>query len=483
MKKYWFLIFILTVSLSCSQSKPNEAAKPNVVIILADDMGIGDVEAYNPDSKIPTPNMNTLAEEGMRFTNAHSPSSVCTPSRYGLLTGRYPWRVMEGGGAAGPYSPLLIDTARITMADLFKKQKYATAATGKWHLGLGNEDSINYFAELKPGPLELGFDYFFGMAASLNMSPHCFIEDYYTVGTPDVPVPDHIFSNHGSLTMTEGWRHEDVGPTITEKATGWLEKQIENYPDKPFFLYLPTSAPHRPCYPPDFIKGRSKAGVRGDMVAEVDWTVGEVVKLLKEKGVYENTILIVSSDNGAIGGNTPLAPDDSIFVDSVFHHEGNVYWRGRKTQIWEGGHRIPMIVKWPGKTSSGAVSDELVELIDWYATFADFFDMKIPENAGEDSYSLLPVITREESVRDALITQSAFGTFAVHTGEWKLILGQGSGGWGDSREYDYPPGQLYYMQTDSLETTNLFEEHPAVVDKLEKILEDYKASGRSNQQN
>ena len=276
MKEYLLFIFVLMVSVSCSQLKPDESSKPNVVIIMADDMGIGDVEVYNPDSKIPTPNMNTLAEEGMQFTNAHSPSSVCTPSRYGLLTGRYPWRVgvMERGGAAGPFSPLLIDTARVTMADLFKKQGYATAVTGKWHLGLGDADSVDYFgelkdmvghntsnirsdsmdyfAELKPGPLELGFDYFFGMAASLNMSPHCFIEDYYTVGTPDVPVPDYIFSNHGSLTMTEGWRHEDVGPTITEKATGWLKTQIEKHPDKPFFLYLPTSAPHRPCYPPRF---------------------------------------------------------------------------------------------------------------------------------------------------------------------------------------------------------------------------------------
>ncbi len=456
---------------------------PNIVFIMADDMGQGDVGCYNPDSKIPTPNMDTLAQQGIRFTNLHSPSSICSPSRYGLLTGRYCWRTSLQQGALGPFDPLLTDTARVTIADILKSKGYATAITGKWHTGLGTADSIDYLSELKPGPLELGFDYFFGKNASLNMSPFCFIENHFVTDTPNVDVPSHIFCNSGNYMMVEGWRHEDVGPTITQKAKDWLNNHVGSNPTQPFFLYLPTHTPHRPCYPPDFIRGRSQAGVRGDMVAEFDWTVGEIIQTLKDLGKYDSTLFIVTSDNGAIGGNTPLHPEDSIQGDSVFNHDGNMYWKGCKTQIYEGGHRVPFIARWEGKIPSATVTGEMTCLTDIMATFAELVGYTLHDTIGEDSHSLLPVLTGETyqaPIREVLVSHSMWGKFAIRKNDWKLIFTTESGGWGSSGVETYPGGQLYNMATDSLETNNLYNQRLDKVFELETILDDYNINTSGN---
>jgi arylsulfatase A-like enzyme len=482
---YHFLVLLLILACSIVTDQPpamqqgTDTDLPNVVLLLADDMGIGDLACYNPSSKIPTPHMDTLAAEGAMFTNTHAASSVCTPSRYGLLTGRYAWRTRLKQGALGPFDPLLVDTSRFTLADLFKKKGYSTAIIGKWHLGLTHQDSIDYFGRLFPGPLELGFDHFFGINASLNMSPHCFIENHHTVGRPDVPVPEDLFSNHGSMTMTAGWRHEAVGPRLTREALTWMDQHLAAYPQQPFFLYLPTSAPHRPCVPPDFIRGRSRAGVRGDMVAEVDWALGEVVGFLKEKGIYDNTIIIVSSDNGAINGNKALSPDDSLETNTVFDHQSNAHWRGYKTQVWEGGHRVPMLLRWPGLTSKSTRSNMLFCLNDWLATFATFFGEELPDTAAEDSFNMLPALQGKKPERQALVSHSMWGQFAITHQEWKLILNEGSGGWGDSRQGNYPPGQLYHLAKDSLEQHNLYHEQPGKVAELEALLRRYQQEGRS----
>lgn len=480
MKRLLYMVFIC-FSLGC-QPENQEQLKPNIVFIMADDMGYGDVGIYNPKSKIPTPNMDILARGGIMFTDAHSPSSVCSPTRYGVLTGRYAWRTWLQQGALGPFDKLMVDTARYTVADLLQDQGYNSAMIGKWHLGLTYLDSIDYYGPaLKPGPLELGFDYFFGINASLNMSPLCFIENYHTVGIPDEPVPPDIFTNNGNMRMVPGWRHEDVGPTITARAVDFINQQAQN--NKPFYLHLMTSAPHRPLYPPNFIKGRSQAGKRGDMVAEVDWTVGEVVRTLKEKGIYENTLIVITSDNGAIGGQQSLDEDSVTGEPIQYDHQGNYVWRGRKTQIWEGGHRVPLIAHWPGKIKAGSQSNALICLTDWIATLADYFEVDLPDNAGEDSYSFLPLLINENDekpVREALVSHSAYGMFAIRKDNWKLILAKGSGGWGDSRTFDYPPGQLYHFDSDSLEDQNLYDLYPETVENLEKLLIKYQQSGRSN---
>ncbi len=480
------LILSSLATVSTCKNPAVDDSLPNIVLIMADDMGYGDPGCYNPNSKIPTPNMDRLAEEGIRFTNAHSPSSVCSPTRYGLLTGRYAWRTRLKSGALGPFDPLLPDTTETTLADILKSMDYSTAITGKWHLGLGVQDSIDFSKSLRPGPLELGFDYFFGINASLNMSPHCFIENHHVLGTPDFPVPAHIFSNHGTLTMTKGWRHEDVGPTITRKAMEWISNHCKENPNKPFFLYLPTSAPHRPCVPPKFIRGKSKAGARGDMVAEVDWTTGEIIKVLEDNNIYDRTILIITSDNGSIGGNTPLFPEDSIpsGTDTVFHHHGNKDWRGRKTHIWEGGNRVPLIIRWPGHTKPGTLSDHLVCLTDLMPTLCHVVGATLPKETAPDGFDILSLIQGEEtdSVRTTLVTHSAYGKFAVINNNWKLIFTQGSGGWGSSPADDYPPGQLYNLETDPAETNNLYHTRNDMVGELENLLQKYKRTGRSNDQ-
>ncbi|MFP4090938.1 MAG: sulfatase family protein [Cyclobacteriaceae bacterium] len=478
-------MFVALLTISCKTSPADEAAAeaPNIIFIMADDMGYGDVGVYNPDSKIPTPHMDQLAREGMMLTNAHTPSSICSPTRYGVLTGRYAWRTWLKEGGLGPFDKLMVDTSRYTVADLLKDQGYATAVIGKWHMGLGYEDSIDYYnAPLKPGPLELGFDYFFGINASLNMSPLTFIENHQTVGVPNVPAPPEVFTNDGNKMMVAGWRHEDVGPTLTAKAIDFIEQQATKEKPQPFYLHLVTSAPHRPLYPPDFIKGRSKAGKRGDMVAEVDWTVGEVMRTLQKHGIEDNTLIVLTSDNGSLGGEKSM-DEDSVSGEPIdFGHRGNYIWKGRKTQIWEGGFRVPFIVRWPGRIKAGSSSNEMICLTDWMATVAAIFNSRLPENAAEDSYNILPVLLGEayrSPLREALVSHSAYGVYAITKDGWKLILGQGSGGWGDSRAFDYPPGQLYHMAVDSLETNNVFDQHPERVKALTDLLEHYTNSGRS----
>jgi arylsulfatase A-like enzyme len=467
---------------------------PNIIWIMADDMGYGDVTAFNPDSKIPTPNMDRLAAEGMRFSDAHSSSAVCTPSRYSVLTGRYCWRTRLKRGVNGGFSLPLIDPARTTVASLLKSRGYATAAVGKWHVGLewqpleGHEKDFNpenwedegYVDYTKPvigGPLTLGFDYFFGIAGSLDMPPYCFVENDRVVGAPSVEKsPYNPQQRKGP--MTPGWRDEDCDPTFTEKALAFIESHVEANPDQPFFLYLTPAAPHRPCMPPDFAKGQSQAGPRGDMVWLVDWIVGQVMDAVERLGKTENTLIVVTSDNGA-------RPSD---VDGLMHdHKSCGELRGYKGDIWEGGHREPFIVRWPQAIEPGTVCDETVCLSDFLATCASIVGEPLPNHVAEDSFDLLPLLESETdagSSRGAVVHHSLDGMFSVRQGRWKLIMGLGSGGFSSpQRGYspfpDAPKGQLYDMINDWREQHNLWNERPEVVQKLTALLEDYRRSGRS----
>jgi arylsulfatase A len=463
---------------------------PNIIFIMADDMGYGDLGCYGA-TKIPTPNMDQVAAGGMRFTDAHSSSAVCTPSRYSVLTGRYCWRTSRKKGVGGGFSLPLIDPARLTVASLLKAQGYATAAVGKWHVGLewqpqegksiqweNWEDTcaVDYGKPIIGGPTQLGFDYFFGIAGSLDMPPYCFIENDRTVGIPsEEKSPYNAQQKKGY--MTPGWRDEEVDVEFARKAVEWIDIHCEENPGQPFFLYLTPSAPHRPCLPPDFVKGRSQAGPRGDMVALVDWVVGEILDALERWDLSDDTLLIITSDNGArpadVDGNT-------------YGHKSCGDLRGFKADIWDGGHREPFIARWPGRIQAGSVSDETVCLADLMATCAGIVGAELPENTGEDSYDILPVLLGEAPdglSREGTVHHSYDGMFSIRHGKWKLILGRGSGGFTHPIRVTpgpgEPKGQLYDMENDLAETTNLWAERSDIVERLTALLSRYKVEGQS----
>ncbi len=457
---------------------------------MADDMGFGDPEPYGAE-KIPTPNMDRLAREGMRFTDAHSASAVCTPSRYAAVTGRYCWRTRLQSGVMWGYSPPLIDDGRMTVASMLRRQGYATAAVGKWHLGLG----WNWTCEIpddpaavrtEPGhnidherPLthtanDVGFDYFFGIPASLDMQPYCFVENHETVGTPSVEKDCYNPQQREGL-MVPGWRDDLVDVTHAERACGFIEES--HAAGRPFFLYLTPSVPHRPCIPPEFMEGASRAGLRGDCVALYDWVVGRVMETLDRLGLAEDTLMLVTSDNGA------RATD---YYGNDWGHRSCGPWRGQKADIWEGGHREPLLARWPGVVEPGSVCDETVCLVDLMATCADITGADLPGDAAPDSVSILPALRGDDlrgPLHEATVHHSLNGTFAIRRGEWKLILGLGSGGFSDPRSLDPEPGgpegQLYNMANDPYETTNLWQEEPAVVERLSNLLRTWREEGRS----
>jgi arylsulfatase A-like enzyme len=461
--------------------------KPNIIFIMADDMGYGDLGCYNKKSKIPTPNMDGLAAEGMRFTDAHSPSAVCTPTRYGVLTGRYCWRSRLKRGVLGGYSPALIDTKRLTVASMLKQYGYATACIGKWHLGLGSEKKTDYDKPLVPGPNSLGFDYFYGIPASLDMTPYCYVENERPVEKPTLTIEAGKANEDGwwrAGAIAPGFKHVEVLPRLTEKAVEYIDDHTNTSPDKPFFMYFPLPAPHTPIAPTDFVKGRSKAGGYGDFVVEVDWTVGQVVKALQRNGLTGNTLIIVTSDNGS-PGRTKIKRDPYSIIE-IYGHYPNGDLRGIKADAWDGGHREPFIARWPGKIPVGTTSDEIICLTDLMATCAAIVGAKLPNNAGEDSFNLLPALSGQKlnkPIHEAIVHHSSIGMFAIRQGKWKLILGLGSGGFTKPQKIKpkpgEPKGQLYNLEDDLTESNNLWSTHPQIVERLTKLLEKYKEQGRT----
>jgi len=493
------LIVIIT---ACWSLRTASAADdhPNIVLIMADDMGYGDVGCYNSESKIPTPHMNELARQGMRFTDAHTPSSVCTPTRYGLLTGRYCWRSRLKNSVLWGFDHPLIEKDRETIASLLKRHGYATACVGKWHLGLGwttkngntgpwpdrSKDKphakgwgIDYAKPLHGGPTTLGFDYFFGIAASNNMPPYCFIENDRVVGNPNVKKTP---LNYGNTTapMVAGWDDSQYGPDFTEKAIAFIDRHQAKGSDKPFFLYFPSQAPHRPCVPPDFVKGKSQAGRRGDMVIEFDWSVGQILKTLQRHKLTDNTIVIVTSDNGATPGDTfpPRSKkrNGNIFGET-YGHKACGDWRGFKSQIWEGGHRVPLIVRWPGQVERASVSHELVCLTDVIATVADVLDAKRPAEAGPDSVSFLPALLGKKPTQSsdkAVIHHDYSGRFAIRQGDWKYVAP-----FAKARGGVEPGALLFNLRVDPSENKNAIAENADVAKRLADLLAKYQTADHS----
>jgi arylsulfatase A-like enzyme len=455
---------------------------PNIVVILADDMGYGDPRCYNKDSKIPTPHMDRLAAQGMRFTDAHTPSSVCTPTRYGLLTGRYCWRTKLTRGVLLGYAPLLIERDRMTVASLLKQQGYTTACIGKWHLGLGDQEKADFSKPLRPGPNSVGFDYSFIIPASLDFPPYCFVENERATEAPTATIAASKSRREGGGGFWRGgaiapsFKHIDVLPTLTDKAVGFIQKQGR---EKPFLLYFAMNAPHTPWLPTSAFRGKSRADYYGDYVVEVDAMVGRTLAELDKAGLAESTLVILTSDNGA-----HWLPSDI----QKWGHRANGRLRGQKADIWEGGHRVPFIARWPGHVRPGAVSDELICLTDLLATTAAVVGAALPPDAGEDSFNILPTLRGEKRttpVRPAIVHHSGDGTFAIRQGSWKLALALGSHGFSSPRDVkpqpNGPRGQLYDLAKDPGEKNNLWLQEPKVVARLTALLEKYKKDGRSRE--
>ena len=442
------------------------ADKPNIVYILCDDLGYGDVKCLGGDrSKILTPNMDRIASQGMIFTEAHSSSAVCTPSRYSILTGRYNWRSKLQKGVFGGYSEPLIAENRLTVAALLKQNGYATGCIGKWHLGMTIPKN-DLQERIPDGPTSRGFDYYFGISASLDMPPYVFIEnDHFT----EAPTAKKAFNRPGPAAPS--FEAVDVLPTLAKKGVEYVGQHAKT--GKPFFLYLPLNSPHTPIVPTKDWQGKSGLGKYGDFVMETDWAIGQLMEALDKAGIVDNTLVIVTSDNGC----SPAANVDDLEKQGHFPSELR---RGYKSMIWDGGHRIPFIARWPGKVKAGSRSDQIVCLDDLMATCADILGVKLPDNAGEDSFSLLPALLGIDTapLREAILHHSIFGNFGIRQGQWKLDLCTGSGGWRNV-QVTKAPGQLYDMSKDIGERSDEYAQHPEIVNKLMKLLQKYIADGRS----
>lgn len=483
----WSLFLIIVVSFfGCQEKKENKHKFPNIVYLLADDMGIGDLSCYNRDSKIPTPAMDALALDGMMFTDAHTNSAVCSPTRYGILTGTYAFRTRMKSGVLWGSSPLLINEGEPTVASLLKENGYKTACIGKWHLGLGWqtiepgveltdkwEDDIPKIDFAKPilsGPNSVGFDYFFGITGSLDMPPYAYIENQFTRG-----MPTEITKEGGREGATvPGFKAKNVMPDLTQKAVEFIQNQT---PGKPFFLYFPWAAPHTPVVPNNEFLGKSNAGIYGDFVVECDATVQRIVEALKENGLYENTIIILTSDNGSSPHGFPIEKEVE------FNHNTSNGFKGRKSHSYDGGHRVSFIVTWPNHIKPGSISDEVICSTDLYATVADLLGHKLNENEAQDSYSFLPVLKGEnylKPLREAIIHHSLNGDFSIRKGDWKYIDAQGHGGFAQIKEtFSADSIQLYNLANDPSESKNVFPENPDIVNELKTLLEKYKSLGYS----
>lgn len=476
--------------------------KPNIVVILCDDLGYGDVRCNNPEGKIPTPQIDRLAAGGMRFTDAHSPSSVCTPTRYSLLTGRYHWRSRLQSGVLGGLSPPLIEPSRLTVAELLRRHGYQTACIGKWHLGMtwprkpgvapfgdpiekGSEGwNVDYTQPIAAGPCTVGFDYYFGISGSLDMVPYTFIENDRVTAVPTVDKAFALMPGRPRLTRrgpaAVGFEAVDVLPTLTRKAVQYIAAHAAGARQgQPFFLYVPFNAPHTPIVPSPEWQGRSGLNPYADFVMQTDDCVGQVLRALEEYGVANSTLVLFTSDNGC----SPEADFPALMSRG---HNPSALLRGHKADIWDGGHRVPLIVRWPGRVQPGSTCDQLVSLVDLMATCAEILGQKLPDNAGEDSVSLLPALLgkADKPLREALVHHSINGKFAIRQGPWKLELCPGSGGWSapsdpQATRQGLPPVQLYHMKDDLSEQRNQQAGHPEVVSRLIALLERYVAEGRS----
>lgn len=496
---YRFLIILTLLHFSL-----NAQDKPNIILINADDLGYGDLSSYGA-TMIKTPNIDQLAKEGRRFTDAHSTAAVCSPSRYGLLTGEYPFRV-NFWGPLPIRTGLTINTEKLTIASMLKQANYETACIGKWHLGFGEKEP-DWNGELKPGPLELGFDKYFGIPSVNSGPPFVYVEDHHVIAKdPSDPFQYKVESTTKKMPEKSGYRviggakkaHELyvddlLGITLKDRAVKWLKNRSK---EKPFFLYFATTNIHHPFTPAKQFVGTSQCGAYGDFVHELDWMVGEIVKTVEEIGATENTLIIFTSDNGGMLNNTAQKAWKA-------GHRINGDLLGLKFGAWEGGHRVPLIIKWPGKIPANSKSDQLISQIDFLATFASIIDYKLKETEARDSINQLETITAEpeSAARETLIiVPNSPKHLSIRHGDWVYIPQQGSGGFQGKKIGDHllagaaafklteqknsdihngkylkdaPAEQLYNLKLDPRQSKNLIKDYPEVLKEMKQILAEY----------
>ncbi len=494
------ILLVTALLLPIDALRAADATRPNIVILYADDMGYGDLGANNPDSKIPTPNLDRLAAQGMRFTDAHSSSGVCTPSRYALLTGRFHWRKFHG--IVNAFDAPVIDATELTMPEMLKQHGYCTACVGKWHLGWNwsdiqkpgakpksdeknrtrvfAPDAFDWSRPISGGPLSHGFDYYFGDDVP-NFPPYAWFENDRVISTPTEPLNITPQTREGAWEarpgpMTPGWNFYDVGPRITDKAVEWIGKQRGQ--DVPFLLYSPFNSPHAPIVPTEAFTGKSQAGGFGDFMTQTDAEVGRILRALDENGFGDNTLVIFTADNGA----------EHYAYDRIrnFQHRSSGPLRGLKRDLYEGGHRVPFIVKWPGAVQPGSISDALISQVDLFATLAAIVGHTLPAGIAEDSYDLSNVWKQNSaSPRRSIVHNTMAGAFAMRHDDWLLIAHKTGAhtkvpAWFDSEHgyvEDEHPGELYNLRTDLAQKRNLYATEPARVKELTSLLNSFRAKG------
>jgi arylsulfatase A-like enzyme len=501
---------LLLLQILSGTAAPAAARHPHILFILADDLGYGDVGCYNPTSKIPTPHLDQLAADGMRFTDAHSPSTVCTPTRYSVMTGRMAFRTGFPGVFTGVGGPCVIEQDRLTLPGMLRQQGYTTAMFGKWHIGMTFYDQqgqpinrngldavrrADFTRRIPDSPIHRGFDHFYGTVC-------CPTTDwlYAYVAGDRIPVPPtaivdktglpkHVYArdNRPGL-IAPNFNLEEVDLVFLEKSQQFLRDHVSSNTEKPFFLFHSMQAVHLPSFPANQFKGTTESGPHGDFIYEMDWIVGQLLKTLDELGIRDNTLVIFASDNGPETLTT-------IAMRSDHDHDGARPWRGVKRDQWEGGHRTPFIVRWPSRVSAGSQSDQLLSLTDLMATCAAIAGTRLPPQAAEDSYNMLPVLLGRRDrkpTRPYMLQQTISLALSIRQANWKYLDHKGSGGnnynregpWG-MKQYALPeavpdaPGQLYDLDSDPGETTNLYNQHPEIVERLKSLLEASKQSGRS----
>lgn len=482
MKKFSLISAALLSATSVSAAK---SASPNVILILADDLGYGDISAYNPQSKIQTPNIDRLAKSGTSFTDAHSVSALSTPSRYGLLTGRYPWRTTLKEGVLNGYSPAMITPDRRTIAQMFSDRGYSTACIGKWHLGWGwqkcadaqSDKDVDFSAPITDGPTDRGFDYFYGLPASLDIAPYVYVENNRATSLPNriIPADKGLKLMHGGPAGAD-FDAQDCMPNTINRSIAYVNERKGD--SKPFFLYLPITAPHTPVLPANEYRGKTPIGDYGDFVVMIDDMVGRLVTALDNNGQLDNTIIIFTSDNGC-------APYVGVKeMESAGHFPSYIY-RGYKTDIYEGGHRIPLIVSWHNGLKE-RTDNSLVALTDLYATFAQMTGHTLANDEAVDSYSFWPnLIGKGTSKRKDMVYASGKGFLSLRTPNLKLVFHAGSGGWGfPSKKAEMeglPALQLFDLNADPSEKSNLIttDPHDNVVKDMTATIRKYIADGRS----
>ncbi|MDY7393989.1 arylsulfatase [Aureibaculum sp. 2210JD6-5] len=499
--KLLFFIFILCLIVSCNKKKENKKDSdkklPNIIYVLADDLGYGDIGAFNPDGKIKTPNLDQLANNGIKFTDAHTSSSVCTPTRYGILTGRYNWRSPIKSGVLTGVSKALIPNDRTTVPSLLKNKGYETGFIGKWHLGWdwalkqgdsvggtgwnpNDYDNIDFSKPIKNGPKELGFTYSYGHSGSLDMAPYVYVENGMPTAMPNrVEVDTSKYGWFREGPTASDFIHDDVTPNFFRKSFKYIKQKVKE--DKPFFLYLALPSPHTPILPTEEWKGKSGLNPYADFMMEMDGYIGKLQKFVEKAGISENTIIIFTSDNGC-------SPQADFKILAEKGHNPSYIYRGHKADIFEGGHRVPFIVKWPKIIKPNSVSDKTICTTDLLATVADITNTELKDNEGEDSFSMLPLFSFENAndyKREATIHHSINGSFSIRKGKWKMIFCPDSGGWSEPKPNSdlvksLPKYQLFDLEKDPSEEQNLYENNPEIAEELEKLMIEIIRNGRSS---